>query len=1049
MDSWSPISNTIRIALLLSKKYIFVLLWISPYLLNAQDSNPYSNIIPPNPDAASLAKYADFPVDLSSGIPQISIPLWNIKCGDINVPISLSYHASGIPVAETPSYVGLGWTLNAGGAISRTIRGVADDGMHQQINATSSEIEGILTWYPNYAIYPNYPNSSEDYANPPKYREAAAGKRDLEPDMFYYNFCNSAGKFVFDFNGTPHLIPRKNILIEKEQKSDPPKRIIKWTITTDDGLKYYFEEVETTVQDTKTEAWVPNGANLKASIISNSLITSEHHSAWFLTKIEMPNSAQSVVFEYDEISQENTCPVSETYKVFSSSSGGTPLHSGKNIYEETQTKSTITGKRLRKIIAPDQTVEFIPGAYRHDLKGDKVLDEVVITNKEGEIIKQFKLSYNYFSSNGTTFGAADPNSVLRTDLRLSLKSVDEVDKPGNRLPPYTFEYENSVTLPDRFTSKAQDHWGYYNGEDENTSLIPYLNAIRDASEDAMKAGSLVKINYPTGGYTQFNYEANNISTNVASMTGSGLRIKEKIDYDPVSKKSLFKQYDYNSSGYIGYTPAYSFATSTENTSYINHTSSSNSALNNGGEGIIGYGKVTVIEGNDEIGINGKTENDYTILQSTSHYPIDHNNYTDKVILNFSMPISNIFPFAPVISGAWGCGLLKSQRIYKFKNNSYYKIKEIQNTYKNDYWGAPNIYNSETDVLAAKVGVISTCSDCFGRDEFGTTKAAVQFYFIPSRNINLIKTIETDYDDAEIPITSKVTEIEYDNFSPHIYPSKTTHTLSDGNKLVEQTLYPQDYTNVGNDFIGLMKTNHIINKPIENINYKIEDSNTLITSGGIFTYKVGDNLGKPDKVFTLQAPISKSDFKLSNKTTTNALSYSEGSNTSFSLGGIDSKYTSEPAITYDVFDNKGNLLQYHKEKDIYTTYIWGYNGQYPIAKIENATYSEVESALAGYKIGNGIPYTPYLDALENGMYLENGSYKILNDAGVRLLLGPLRTELPNALVTTYTYKSLVGMTSVTDFNGKTTYYEYDEVGRLKYIKDNNSSILKSYDYHYKE
>lgn len=78
--------------------------------------------------AAQVDKMMSNPVNLYTGVPNISIPLFSYQGNNgINTGISIDYAGGGIQVGEYPSIVGLGWHLNFGGAITRTVRGMPDD----------------------------------------------------------------------------------------------------------------------------------------------------------------------------------------------------------------------------------------------------------------------------------------------------------------------------------------------------------------------------------------------------------------------------------------------------------------------------------------------------------------------------------------------------------------------------------------------------------------------------------------------------------------------------------------------------------------------------------------------------------------------------------------------------------------------------------------------------------------------------------------------------------------------------------------------------------
>lgn len=112
------------------KRNFLTLLWISslaPCLAQDVDLS-LPKVIPPSPVAMELAKYVTYPVDLCNGLVKISIPLYEIVDGDIKIPITLNYHASGLkPNLLSSDWLGDGWSLNVGPNLSRTIHGGADE----------------------------------------------------------------------------------------------------------------------------------------------------------------------------------------------------------------------------------------------------------------------------------------------------------------------------------------------------------------------------------------------------------------------------------------------------------------------------------------------------------------------------------------------------------------------------------------------------------------------------------------------------------------------------------------------------------------------------------------------------------------------------------------------------------------------------------------------------------------------------------------------------------------------------------------------------------
>jgi hypothetical protein len=194
------------------KKFLLFGVGLGLFALYVQ-AQPNRELPSPSPQVAALGKYGDVPVSLFSGLPNISVPIHTVVEGDLSLPISLSYHAGGIKVAEAASWVGLGWALNAGGMITRSIQHVPDEGPLTQQFSSPPVFSGpeatLQTGYyrDGYVLppildmqmytQPNWWLNIDNAKTHSLYHQAAVGAVDCEPDLFFFNFAGYSGKFYF------------------------------------------------------------------------------------------------------------------------------------------------------------------------------------------------------------------------------------------------------------------------------------------------------------------------------------------------------------------------------------------------------------------------------------------------------------------------------------------------------------------------------------------------------------------------------------------------------------------------------------------------------------------------------------------------------------------------------------------------------------------------------------------------------------------------------------------------------------------------------------
>lgn len=469
-----------------------------------------------SPEAASFAKYGNIPVSLYTGTPQVSVPIYVHQGRELNLPISLTYDASGIKVEQEASIVGLGWNLNVGGRVSRIVNGFPDD---YESFGTSDTYHTI--WNdPLRDQMLDYIEENTVFGSPAEARaylqfisDVNENRFDAQPDYFTFNALGLSDTFVIDVSDTtddrkPKALDNPRLKVDcfkiPTTTLTAVSSIPKWEVTLDDGTILEFDKQEITRSEDEDEGVKSNYGTKKKYV-----------SSWYLTKITSPLGKDVYEFNYSATAIEwerisTSANITQVRNVVNPPTGVSGLT---EVMGYNSVKNWLTQYNLESITHNGEIIATFTHGSRTDIGAPTRVDNITIYQDHTANIeyKSFDFNYSYFkNATSTTVTAAN-----RAKIRLKLDDVDIKDSQGNVENSYSFNYFNQFGMP-LLSSNGQDYYGYYNGKNTNSELYPeapVATGITDGGDRSVnftyaKRGTLSKITYPTGGYSEFEYESN-------------------------------------------------------------------------------------------------------------------------------------------------------------------------------------------------------------------------------------------------------------------------------------------------------------------------------------------------------------------------------------------------------------------------------------------------------------------------------------------------------------------------------------------------------------
>lgn len=1006
---------------------------------------PVSNDVtaPTTPAAYQYQKYGDVPIDTKTGIPSIGAPLYSIPCRDINWPISLKYNARGFKPSEIATEVGLGWTLETIGIISTQSSGPND--LVMPYDDDSTVVRRILD------LSPSGGGSSCSYSNSGDQLIASenviSNTHNYLPDIYFLSMPGESVKF-FIYKDTGYTIPAsdtKIYLTRQYDGGDFDKALI--TVVDDKGTKYFFS----------TRGYSKNNSICQ---VGNRTLSLEKN---YIFKLDSMRNIKNdfLQFYYHDATysyagqgslNENEIPDVQDYPCnnFSPSQYAHDCSTSFDVQEE----------MLDSILASSGFVVKFKYNSRTDISGAEKLDTIICSN--GTSSKTFVFYNSYF---GTS---------IDQNLRLKLDSIKTYSQStGIFDETYSFNYYTTNVLPVT-TTLSVDSAGYYTGSDNDIENSPRL-FDRGADLSIAQACVLNQINYPTGGFTKFYYEL--------SPEFGGLRVNKTED-NPVQGPSIFKRYEY----VVNHPPIKGIFSLPITTTFI--------YLVPGSTEIAADCSYTRYSSQSAGRTPYYSEN---FFYDTVREYFGQSGELGKIVYAYSRPKN--YSYNALVLDA----VMTEKDTYKNTGTGWQKLKAEINSY------ATELDSNLTSQFAVPVNpkekrvwgtiIQQVRGEMFLHTVFGGVIQCLpklynqQHFSICTFPVELTEKKARDYfyNGATVDSVEQKEDFLYQSDN---HNKATFYSYSKSNQDTNQQyfIFPQDYA-AGTVFIDSLVKKNYSASPIEATTFINKNSSLFLSSGKINMFN-NQSLFDTSFTYDTRSLIPLSSFRFSNKTSAGQLPY-QSSGQSFSKDGA---YTVDNVV--DSYNNS-NIAEAHNRKDMHNSFLWGYNSSYLIAQVKDATITDIAAtsfeadvngnwsigsssrdttgAVTGkmsYQLSNGNVVKSSLNSshLYTLTYWTKNSsaFSITGNQGTPVLafsvggwhcfvhsitgistltlsgtglIDELRLYPTGSQMVTFTYDPLIGMTSQCDINNRIIYYEYDNLNRLKLIRDQDHNILKTYDYKY--